>query len=453
MARVSGRVLLAAVAVAAAATLTATGGCAASAAARATVATPVPALAHAPRVSFATPPTTAACEKAYQIACYSPLQLEAAYNLRPLYRRGIVGAGTTIAIVDSFGDPQAAADLAVFDKAYGLPAPPSLRIITPAGKLPPFDPTNADMSGWASETDLDVQYAHAMAPGANILIVATPVSETEGVAGFPQIVRAEKYVIAHHLADVISQSFSATEQTFPSRASILGLRSAFIAADAAGVSVLAASGDAGATDYTVANTYYLHRVTSWPDSDPLVTGVGGLQYFLTASGAQTQAPAVWNDDATIGGPSAGGGGLSVVFSRPWYQDSVKRVVGSARGVPDISLSAAVNGGAISYQGPDANNGQPGAFQVIGGTSEATPSFAGVVALADQLAGRPLGLLNPALYRMEAAHAKGLVDVTDGTNTVTFTQAGAAHTVLGFDATVGYDLASGCLLYTSPSPRD
>jgi subtilase family serine protease len=394
--------------------------------------------------TYASPPTNAQCEATYGLACYTPLQFQQAYNLKPLYKKGLTGAGTTIAVVDSFGDPQAAANLAKFDKAFGLPAPPSIRTITPAGALPPFNPKNDDMSGWAGETDLDVQYAHAMAPGASILIVATPVSETEGTVGFPQIVRAENYVISHHLADVISQSFGATEQTFPSARSLLDLRSAFVAADRAGVSVLASSGDAGATDANSAtgSDYYLHRVTSWPDSDPLVTGIGGLQYFLDAKGNSTRAPGVWNDDATIGGPSASGGGKSVIFARPSFQNSVAGRVGDQRGVPDISMSAAVDGGAIMYVGSDANGGAPGGFTFSGGTSEASPSFAGVVAIADQLAGHPLGLLNPAIYKLSAEHAPGIVDITDGTNTVTFPQGGKNHTVIGWDAQVGYDLASG-----------
>jgi subtilase family serine protease len=173
-----------------------------------------------------------------------------------------------------------------------------------------------------------------------------------------------------------------------------------------------------------------------------VTGVGGLRYFLNAKGDSTRAPAVWNDDATIGGPSAGGGGKSIIFSRPSYQNSVKNRVGDQRGVPDISMSAAVNGGAIMYVGSDANGGDPGGFTFSGGTSEASPTFAGVVALADQLAGHPLGLLNPAIYKLNAAHAPGIVDITHGTNTVTFDQGGTAHTVVGWNARPGYDLASG-----------
>lgn len=391
---------------------------------------------------FVTPPTTAQCEVTSGIACYSPTQLQTAYNLGPLYAGGWTGKGKTIAVVDSFGNPNAAADLATFDKAFGLPAPPSIQVIQPAGPVPPFNANDPVMANWAIETNLDVQYAHAMAPGARILLVETPVAETEGVTGFPEIVKAENYVIAHHLADVISQSFGATEQTFPTPQALLNLRSAFTAAAKANVTMLASSGDSGATNATLSGTTdYLHRVVGWPASDPLVTGVGGLQYFLDATGKQTQPPAVWNDTSLLGSLASGGGGRSAIFPRPWYQNSVANRVGSQRGVPDISLSASVDGGALVYLRKSALIPSDG-FYIIGGTSEASPELAGIVAIADQAAGHDLGLINPQLYTLNAQHATGIVDITAGTNTVTFSQGGSNHTVIGFDARVGYDLASG-----------
>ncbi len=169
---------------------------------------------------FKQPPTTAQCESSIGIACYNPAQFEQAYNLNPLYHAGLDGAGKTIVIVDSFGSPTIQNDLAQFDDDNNLPAPPSFKVITPAGPVPPYDPTNGTMGGWAIETSLDVEYSHAIAPGANILLVETPVAETEGTTGFPEIVEAENYVINHDLGDVISQSFGATEQTFPSARSI-----------------------------------------------------------------------------------------------------------------------------------------------------------------------------------------------------------------------------------------
>jgi subtilase family serine protease len=286
-----------------------------------------------------------------------------------------------------------------------------------------------------------------MAPGANILLVETPVPETLGVHGFPQIVKAENYVINHHLGTVISQSLGAPEQGFPGAKSILDLRSAYRNAAAHGVSVLAATGDAGASGARTlssqgfAASFFLHRAIAWPATDPLVTAVGGTQMHLDAAGHHLQPDTVWNDTNSQNSPSAGGGGLSTVFSRPSYQNGVTNRTGSQRGIPDISMSAAGDGAALVYLNAKVGAG-PAGFFLIAGTSEATPLFAGVVAIADQLDGGGLGLLNPALYAMQRTGKPGIVDVTAGTNTVTFAQGGSEHSVLGWDATAGYDLASG-----------
>jgi subtilase family serine protease len=396
-------------------------------------------------------PSQANCVKYGFYHCLTPQQVETAYNLAPLYRHGVTGKGETIVIVDSFGSPTIKKDLAVFDREFNLPAPPSFKIITPAGKIPKWNPNNSDMTGWGGETTLDVEYAHTIAPGANILLVETPVSETEGVTGFPQIVEAENYVIKHHLGDVISQSFSATEQTFTGLGQInhYQLRSAYVAAakEKDGPTVLAASGDSGVADVELNGaTYYTHRVTSWPDSDPLVTGVGGTE--LVAGKSNTFTSVAWNDtynshlgEGTV--PYATGGGLSVLFSRPSYQNDVKNVVGGARGVPDVSMSGACSSPVFTYQSfPQA--GTPAGWYPSCGTSEATPEFAGIVALADQVAGHALGLINPTLYRLSAAKAPGIVPVTSGNNTVTFVQGKPAktYTIRGFKAQAGYSLVDG-----------
>ena len=364
-----------------------------------------------------------------------------------LYKAGLTGRGETIAIVDAFGSPTIQSDLATFDQQTGLPAPPSFQIIQPDGQVPPYNPNTPDMTGWAEETSLDVEYAHTMAPGANILLVETPVDETEGVQGFPQIVQAENYVIDHDLGDVISQSFGATEETFPNAQSIMALRSAYVNAARHQVTVLGASGDAGATDdESDLIDFYPFRVDSWPSTDPLVTSVGGTQLHLDQNGNRTAPDNVWND-TTLLGPAAGGGGVSSVFTRPQYQDGVAPVVGSSRGTPDVSMSAAVNGGANVYM---SFAGLPGpGWYIIGGTSEATPLFSGIVAVADQAAHHRLGLLNPTLYGLRGGRGSGIVDITNGNNTVTFTEQdpsapdyGNTYTVQGFDAVPGYDLASG-----------
>jgi subtilase family serine protease len=397
------------------------------------------------------PPTTADCQAEFDVACYEPPQIQQAYNLPALYGQGVNGRGSTIVIVDSFGSPTIKNDLATFDGQFGIPAPPSFTILQPAGAVPPFDPTNAAMLSWAGETTLDVEYAHTIAPGASIVLVETPVAETEGVTGFPQIVRAEEYVINHHIGDVISQSFSATERTFSSRAAVDALRGAYVDADLHHVTVLAASGDSGAANVGLdGSTYFTLPTATWPPSDPLVTAVGGTQLHLDANGNHISPDTVWNDtyrgpaqQFIFGGngpnPLAGGGGKSVLFSRPSYQNLVRGVVGHARGVPDISMSAACNGAVDVYQ---SFGGGSAGWTVSCGTSEATPLFAGIVALAVQQAHHSLGLINPALYLMSALHMPGLVDVTSGNNTVSFTQGGQQHTVRGFTAGPGYDLASG-----------
>ena len=415
-------------------------------------------IGHVAKSARVSPLPTSDCITLIGIRCYSPAQFERAYNLAALHASGIDGAGQTIAIVDSFGSPTIANDLHQFDQTFGVSNPygvpvdpaiaidPQLKIIQPAGAVPPFDPTNGDMVGWAQETTLDVEWAHVMAPRAKILLVETPVSETEGVEGFPEIVKAENYVINHHLASVISQSFGATENTFPDRQALLELRSAFKNAQRHHVTVLGASGDEGSTDFQLnLEDLYTVQVNSWPSSDPLVTSIGGTQMNLDDAGNRLSPDVVWND-SPIGIQAASGGGVSQVFGRPDFQDGVRSVVGHARGTPDISLNAAVDGGVWVYY-TFVSPASP--YHIFGGTSAATPEFAGIVAMADQVAHRPLGWLNDALYQLRNrshghGHGSGIVDVTEGNNDIgPFVNTdGQTYHVPGFDAGPGYDLATG-----------
>jgi subtilase family serine protease len=366
----------------------------------------------------------------------SPQQIRTAYNLGPLAAKGIDGAGQTIVIVDSFGSPTIAADLAYFDRYFALPAPPSFTVIQPAGRVPKFRAGNSNRDGWAGETTLDVEWAHVIAPRARIVLVETPTSENEGTTGFPQIVTAENYVLKHHLGQVISQSFAATEETFPSRsdyAALRAFRGPYQLAARDHVSVLAATGDQGATSFEYnGQTLYTRDVVSWPGTDPLVTAVGGTQLDLRANGTRRKADVAWSDS---------GGGRSVVFSRPGYQDGVASLTGNYRGVPDISMDASCSSAVAIYDSFDGAGWSPAC-----GTSLATPLFAGIVALADQVAGhgRPhgLGLLNPAIYKIAAEHGRGIVSVVKGNNSQTFSQGGKSYTVHGFAARAGYSLVTG-----------
>jgi subtilase family serine protease len=372
------------------------------------------------------------------VSCYGPTQIQQAYGLPSLFSRGITGQGTTIAILELYGSPSIANDLAVFDAEFGLPAPPSLKVIQPAGQVPVYSTANSGMVSWAMETTLDVEYAHAVAPGASIVLAQTPPSTDAGTLGMPRFVAAEEYILTHYHADVISQSFTTTEQALPSQAAVEALSGVYAEAAAKNVTVVTSSGDSGAAGTGLdGSAYYLHPVISYPAGDPLVTTVGGTELHLDASGNRTAADSVWNDGGSQ--PLASGGGKSVLFARPAYQDAVRNVVGSARGVPDVSMSAACSAPVAIYL---SDTSRSSGWYPASGTSEAAPLFAGIVALADQLAGHPLGLVNPALYELSAEHAGGIVDVTSGSNTVSFYQGGGTRTVTGYGARSGYSLAAG-----------
>jgi subtilase family serine protease len=444
---------------------------------------PVPfATGHVLAARLSQPPTTAYCEAHFHIACYQPFQLQRAYDLAPLFSRGIEGQGETIVIVDAFGSPSIASNLQTFDSELGLPNPPSFQVITPEGPITTnptnctkaYSPTGPDLCsdyyGWTVETSLDVEWSHVMAPKANILLVETPMTETEGIYGFPQIVAAENYVIDHHLGDVISQSFAATEQTFTSASQIYSLRSAYLNAARHGVTVLAGSGDQGSTNmYCDPSTgcadpadivcCYSTPVIAWPASDPLVTAVGGTQLHLNDEGDRTAPDSVWNDlSSTFGIPGpvyttgSSGGGHSAVFSRPRFQDGVAGVVGDTRGTPDIAMSAAGSAAVDIY---DTTDPAVAGWTIVGGTSEASPLFSGIVALADQVAGHSLGYLNPALYAMaQRGKPDGIVPISQGDNTFTFCPAADVEsngscasssdlvTVPGFSANGSYNNATG-----------
>jgi subtilase family serine protease len=438
--------------------------------------------------SSSTPPTEAQCFAAGR-RCFTPQSIRAAYNVGPLHANGLDGSGRTIAIVDSYGSDTMAHDLHVFNQAFGLrsmcgeegvtcaPGMPTFRTLalqgSPATKAPPSTSKGTgqeDKSAWALEVALDVETAHAMAPGANILLVTTPTAETLGVQGFPQMMAAEQYVVDHHLADVISQSFASAEEAFGSTQSLEKLRHAFKSAAQNGVTVLGASGDTGTANgskqpVAKGGSTFPFPTVEWPASDPLVTGVGGTAVCTdptatsgrvvdsadppaACQAAPGQAEIVWGEFSR---GIATGGGFSHVFSRPAYQDNLPAgstpIPANSRGVPDIALQASPRTGDLVYISlpPDGNGGlRCGAaacstgWYDIGGTSLATPQWAGLVAIAAQINGGGLGLINPALYKLAndpANYAAGFFDITSGDNQV---DAG----IPGYAATTGWDPATG-----------
>ena len=397
-----------------------------------------PAASNVHRVSMAPVPfSNAQCEATFQISCYVPDQVEAAYNLPALYRQGIKGKGRTIVIVDAFGSPTISDDLLQFDQYLGLGTPP-LRIVK-VGHVPAFNPGNGDMIGWADETTLDVEYAHAGAPSAKIVLVEVARETVQSLA------LGVKYAVQHKLGDVISLSWGAPEQAL-GRQFVSAYSSIFSQAAKSHVSVVVSSGDSGVSGQDDNGNYYRHPVASWPATSPYVTAVGGTRLNLNASGARNGLDTAWNDTYSADvnnfffgdsgpNPLATGGAKSVDYGRPSYQKAVRGVTGGQRGIPDISMSASCS---VAVNVFETFTGGQGGWTASCGTSESAPMFAAVVALADQVAGRPLGLVNPALYALAGKHAPGIVPVASGNNTVSF----SGVTVHGYSVRHGYNLVTG-----------
>jgi len=425
----------------------------------------VPAIADYQLLSASTtPPSESACF-AIGRRCFTPTSMQNSYNLLPLYAAGNEGQGVTIAIIDSFGNPNMASDLANFDTQMGLPhmcgepgqacgnGIPTFTHVDWNGntevKSPPPTSKGTGLQardGWTVETALDVEWAHAMAPEANILNVTTNPAETQGVQGLPAMMNAEQFIVDNHQATVITQSFGTTEEAFASTQSLLNLRHAFISAAQSGVTVLASTGDSGTANSgktPIVNPATIPFPTvNWPASDPLVTSVGGTYLCtnpVTGTSIDSTDPPT-NCQTNPGVREIGwidsGGGFSHIFSKPSYQDTLpagSTPIGAMRGIPDVAFQASSRTGPLVY---DTGAGAGGWF-IVGGTSCSSPQFAGLVAIADQIAGHGLGLINPTLYTLAAGPNYGtyFYDVTTGNNQ-------ADPSVPGYPATVGWDPVTG-----------
>jgi subtilase family serine protease len=433
--------------------------------------------------------------------CFSPEAIANAYNFAGLHAAGNMGQGKTIAVVDSFGASTIRQDLGVFNNAFGLPhlcgetgpndpsgnCPPSTSprfdIIQIQGGPPPVPPPPQNtINGtalenhnlWDVEVALDVEWAHATAPMANIMLVETPTAETLGVQGFQQMMNAEQELIDSGKVDVISQSFGAGEGSFNNGlASIKQLRQAFVDAAAKHVTVFASSGDGGTTNAMktpVKNPGVIpYPSVIWPASDPLVTATGGTYLCKDAATGlvvdSVSPPSVCGAFPGVPEPSwiGSGGGYSILFPRPSYQDVLpagSTYVGSSagapgpnsnmRGIPDIAYNASSRTGVLVYLTEPAGAPSPpgtvcgGAapcstgWYTVGGTSAASPQWAGLIAIADQMAGRDLGFINPTLYNLAANPATYATDFNDVVTGVP----NQDSPIPGYSASAGWDAVTG-----------
>src|SRR6266705_558940 len=375
----------------------------------------------------------AACPASLSTNCRTPYDMRVAYSVQSLLERGFTGKGQTIVDIVSYGSPTLQQDMDTFDQQFGLP-PITINVLSPLGTKPVDHPTTKDLAGWAGETTLDVQIIHAISPDAGIVVLTSPVDETEGTIGLPQFLQLEQYAITNHLGNIISQSWGASEVTLKDAAGKREVQKwdAFFQKETTqqGITFFSSSGDNGATDYSNLRATKISPTptTSFPADDPWVTSVGGTTMIRNGSRIEEM---VWNSNG-----GASGGGFSDFFATPSFQktlpSSVQSELQNRRGVPDIAGDADPLTGLAFYQ--------DGAWMLTGGTSASAPLWAALIAVANQMAGHSLGFINPALYKMAMTshYAQDFRDITVGNNDVNY----KGVSVQGYPAVQGWDPVTG-----------
>ena len=359
---------------------------------------------------------------------YIPSDLQTAYGLNSLYNKGWDGTGQTIIIVDAYGSPTIQQDANTFSAAYGLPSLTSsnFQIYYPGG------PITSCCYGWDTETTLDVEWAHSVAPGANIALVLAPDASSLDIAEFWAIENPE--VVTSYANYDLGYTISNSWAGFEILDLLYGAQSALDTelvmtevAAALGISTNFASGDWGDNVALIYDDYGITVPPSvcMPASSPYATGVGGTSLFLNSRG-HIKFQTGWGNNLTrltytapnppydpplnIGFYAGAGGGTSAVWPQPAFQSGL---ASTYRQVPDISWLA------DPYTGVNiiiTVSGSP-AIEVFGGTSLATPMFSGLWAIANQAAGSkaPLGQAAPLLYSLPAGAIADIKPVNNGSD--------------------------------------
>jgi subtilase family serine protease len=340
----------------------------------------------------------------------TPAQIQKAYGLTALYKVHLDGTGQTIVILDWCGSPTIESDANAFSKQFGLPplTAKNFQII--------YTPTPSACAAEDPEINIDVEWAHAIAPGAAIDLVVPP------SATFQDIDEGLFYSVDYQLGNSISGSFGSEELYTPETVLITENLIAETAA-VLGISENFSSGDDG--DFTFDDPSFNPPSVSAPADSPYATAVGGVSLFLTAGGT-VSSQVGWGtnenllyDEGFVPDPSAGeaffdfgsGGGESSFFAKPEFQ---RALPGSGRQLPDISwLADPFTGGYIAISVPFATPELQ--YEVYGGTSLACPMFSALWAIANQAAGQPLGQAAPYLYSLPANAITDVVTQSSKTN--------------------------------------
>jgi pseudomonalisin len=362
----------------------------------------------------------------------APADFAIIYDLVPLYQQAINGSGQSVAIVARSNIKLA--DVRQFRTFFGLPANDPQIIVNGS------DP-GIWSSGEETEADLDVEWSGAVAKNAAIkLVVSKSTNSSDGVD------LSAQYIVNHNVAPVMSMSFGLCEAFLGSSGNGF-LNSLWQQAAAEGITVFVSSGDDGAAgcDSASASTASHGHGVNGLCSTPYSVCVGGTEfndsnaslYWSASNASGTQASAisyipekVWNESGPGYGLWSSGGGTSSIYGKPAWQSGTGVPADGKRDVPDVSLTSAGHDGYLIYQ--------EGSLYVVGGTSAASPSFAGVMALVVQHAGARQGNANTVFYslagKQRAGGAAVFHDIISGSNSV--------PGLIGFNATLGYDQATG-----------
>jgi subtilase family serine protease len=383
----------------------------------------------------------------------TPADLAVIYDAQPLFAMGITGAGAAIAVAGA--SDLTSSDLMAIRNFRALVG---LEPQTPQVFL--YGPSPGVNSDWQFEADLDLEWAGGLAPDAKLVYVNSR-----------DTLDAMVSAVQNDVAPVISVSYSICEQ-FVGAAELNGLAATLEQGNAQGITIVAAAGDAGPAtcdfDNTSSTVGTLGLAISVPADIPYVTAVGGTTLnegsgtYWSATNSAVGESALsyipelpWNETGMDGSHQAGGGGASMVFPKPDWQQGLNVPADGARDVPDLSLTAAGHDYYIvctfdnlcsngSLLNPVGGAGVPGIASGTGGTSASAPAFAGVVALLNQMYGRQ-GNINPELYRLASFSPDAFHDVTTGAITaacVAGTTDCPPSGILSLAAGPGYDLATG-----------
>jgi hypothetical protein len=400
-----------------------------------------------------------------------PSDFATIYDIASLYSNGIDGTGQSIAIVGQSdlsvdtnpgrnGQPGVNGqqyDVVTFRNLANLPAVNLQVVLVPGSK----DPGIVD--GDVVEANLDVEWSGAIAYNAKLIYV---VANAKDGGAFDSIL----YAVDQNLAPVISVSYGTCEKQIDGP-TLTALESAGQQANAQGQTIVASSGDSGAADCDYGSIATHGLSVDVPASLPYVTGMGGTEFEfddpdtsdptlptqfwdgatndLSGSAFSYIFEQVWNDTATNGTLSAGGGGVSTKFTKPDWQTGPGVPADGQRDVPDISFSSSPDhdGYLLCSQSSCVQNYRQSdqSFFVIGGTSAASPAFAGVMALLNQKFAQSQGNINPTLYTQAVSNSWAFHDIVTGDNQVPC-QAGTPDCPsggsIGYQAGAAYDLASG-----------